>query len=142
MPITDEEKKAKIFMIYGVPDKDTAFGELGLVTISGPVGEIFTIKDIRDRINAALAATNAGEDKIIDTNTPSILKEFDQVFLAEQEVFQDNGSQGVLFSVSARMEILRKRISDILGVYVPRGGFMRAFEEIVKSGRRSAGPSR
>ncbi len=140
MPITDAKETAKIFMILGIPDKDTAFGGLGLVTISGPVGELFTLKDIRDRINTALAATSTAEDAIINSDTPNILSEFDQVFLAEQEVFEDNGSRGILFSVSKRMEILRNRISNILGIYTPRGGFMAAFERIARKG--ALGPTR
>lgn len=139
MPITDPKQIAKIYMIFDVPNKNEAFGALGLVTISGPAGELFTLKDIKTRIDAALAATNTDEDAIITSDTRNILAEFDKVFLQETEVFEDGGTRGILFHADRRMEVLRRRLSNILGVYVPRGGFMAAFERISRRGQGQAG---
>lgn len=144
MPITDDKIKAKIFMLLGVPDKATARGFLALATISGPAGELFTLTEIQTQIVAALAATNASEDAIISTDSPNIIGEFDKIYLKETEITEDQGTSGPsVFSVEKRMEVLRQRLANILGIYIPRGGFHRAFDRIANSNPEfSTGPTR
>ncbi len=111
MPITDAKDRARIFMILGVPDRDSVAVTFGQFTFEGFRTESFDNTAQRATIVAALAATNTDEDALIQL----ILTEFDTFWLKETEVIEDNGTRGVLLDIEAKFDVWRKRLSKVLG---------------------------
>lgn len=124
MAITDLTKIAKIFTIFNLPQKDAAFASLGLVTIFGPSGETFDLKGIKDQVDLVLAAATSEEETLID----DAIKEWDDVRHSEQEIGEDDGARGVLFSGQKRRDLIRSEIATILGIWIPTGGFVGQFQ--------------
>jgi hypothetical protein len=135
MAITDETKKAKIFLLLDVPQKTTAFAANVLVSIFGPGGERYTLVGVKDQIDTALAAATTDEETLINL----VLTEFDNEWLDDEQVIKDGDSEGVLFSSGKKMNLLRKRVSDLLGVYIPEGGFLAEWRRLNKPGSNRTG---
>lgn len=130
-------KRAKVFIIYDLTDKDTAFGVLGTATIFGPQGEIFTMKEVRAQLNTALTNASADDETLVDI----LLTQFDAVWDKNVEITEDGDTRGpVVFSTSKTMRTIRRRLSSIIGVWVPEGGFFADHERISRV--RESGPRR
>lgn len=123
MAITLASKISKIFLIFDLPNKTTAFGLFGLVTISGPAGEIFTLESAKEQVDAALLAASTEDEARIDES----IVNWDKARGREQKVFQDGTSQGILLDNEEKRRIARDEIGTVLGVWVPPGGFIGAF---------------
>ena len=123
MGIVLAAKISKIFLIFDLPNKTTGFGMFGLVSISGPAGEIFTLQAAKDQVDTALAAASVEDEARIDES----IVNWDKARGREQKVFQDGTSQGILLDNEAKRQLARDEIGTVLGVWVPRGGFIGAF---------------
>ena len=124
MVVSDETKIAKIYMIYGLVDKDDVVVSFGTFAISGARSETIGVEQIRQDLDAALAATSAAQDALIDL----ILADFDKWWLKETDVVEDNGTKGDLLNIPAKFKIWRTRLASLLGVYVPFGGLVEEID--------------
>lgn len=136
MAISDATKKTKIFQLLNLPQKDTALSAFNLVTISGPKGENFSLDGVKAQVDAALLAATTTEEAQIDL----VIAEFDKIWL-KQDTFirKDQTTEGILADFNKRVEILRDHVSDLLGIYIPKGGFLAEFKRVVRSTARGGG---
>ena len=132
MAIILASKISKIFLIFDLPNKTTGFGLFGLVTISGPAGEIFTLQAAKDQVDAALLAASAEDESRIDES----IVNWDKARGREAKVFADGTSQGILLDNEEIRRIARDEIGTVLGVWVPPGGFIGAFRSASVGGGR------
>lgn len=132
MAIVLASKVSKIFLILDLPRKTTGFGLFGMVSISGPAGEIFTLESAKEQVDAALAAADAEDESRIDES----IVNWDRARGREAKVFQDGTSQGILLDNEEIRRIARDEIGTVLGVWVPPGGFIGAFRQASVGGGR------
>ena len=116
----DEDKRVKVFAIYGIPNQDSPFVSLGLFTIQGAVGEPIDISDFRARLNTALDGATSSQTDLVDV----VLTQFDLWWLKEIQVNKDEGTEGVLMNVDDKRAIWVDQLGNILGVYNPFGSLM------------------
>lgn len=77
--------------------------------------------DMRTSIDANLAAISAETQTRIEL----YLTEWDSIAISELSVTKaDNGVEGHLVSDEDRRELIRQRIGNLVGIWVPKGGWM------------------
>jgi hypothetical protein len=132
MALTDAQI-AKVYVMLGVPRKTTVFGAHVLAAFKGPGGEIYDLTEIKSQIDSAITALTSDEEALF-TQSDGILDEFDEYWLNAEKITSAAGAQGIVFDAERQMEKLRQRTSDIIGVYVPRGGFKKQWERLTRGG--------
>jgi len=117
------------------------FGAFGLITIAGPGGHIYTLKEIKSQLDTALTNLTTDEQtQFTQTGDPSgILERFDLEWLEYSRVGSAGGSQGLLYNAEIAMQTLRENAALILGFFVPPGGFIAEFNRAIGAGVRGAG---
>lgn len=130
-----EIQKSKIYAILGVPRKTSVFGAHVLAAFHGAGGEIYDLTGIKDQIDTAITNLTTDEETLFtQSDPPGIFDEFDDNWLNMERISQASGAQGLVYDAKAQMEVLRQRTSDILGVYVPQGGFKKQWERLTRQG--------
>lgn len=130
-----DSQKFEIFDILDLPNKDDTFAALGLMFSRGPTGETYDIKAVRDELNTRITALTADEEtKFTETN--GIFEEWDKVKNRHQLIRKDGGTEGVIFDAEEGRERVRQRTSRVLGMYVPKGGFMAEFDRLTSQRAR------
>lgn len=133
MALTDDQK-SQVFQLLGIPNKDTVFGAHVLMSIKGPGGELYTMKEIRSQITAAIAALTASEETLIAASLTEYLTIRNEVMTVNQSA---GGFSGKLLDSEATRERCRKEVALTLGVFVPAGGFESAFQNNTATDRPS-----
>jgi len=115
------QNAAKIFSIFGIPPVNSVTEALILTSIYGPASELYDITDLRTDLNAALDAAVA----IVVTEIETELGYWDTIRAnPELRISQEGGASGVLADYQRREEVIRQRIANYLGFFVPEGGFV------------------
>jgi len=81
-----------------------------------------TITNMRTSIDANLATISAETQTRIEL----YLNDWDDIAISELTVSKaDNGVEGNIVSDEARRELIRQRVGNLVGVWVPKGGWMQ-----------------
>lgn len=81
-----------------------------------------TITNMRASIDANLATISAETQTRIEL----YLNDWDDIAISELTVSKaDNGVEGNIVSDEARRELIRQRVGNLVGVWVPKGGWMK-----------------
>lgn len=112
--------RTKVFLIFGVPEKNTAFVAQPLIHGLGPAGATYDLETLKAQIDAACAAVTAEQD----AEVTALVTAWDAVTpYRELKVTGDGGSTGTLLDDDKRRKNIRRALSNLLGVAVPSGGF-------------------
>ncbi len=125
-------QSTKVFEILDLPNKVNAFGVLRISHVVGPTGETFDLAAIQTEINSAITALTAAEEAEMTDASDGLLTEWDLVKNRHQRLFDDGGTKGIIFDADMGRERIRERMSNLLGVFVPKGGFMAEYRRILQ----------
>lgn len=110
----------KVFKIYGIPQNSTGFVVGRIISLYGPGGNVYDFSAIVNQLNTQLALVSASQYAEIQT----LLTEWDSISdFSELAVRVDNHSTGQLVDHDRRRDLIRTTLSNLIGFYVPKGGF-------------------
>jgi len=128
MPVSSTDR-IRVYEVIGLPPEGS--DQTIVTTIAHmPITQLGTweptfthtqISNIRASIDANLASTSAGNDARIIM----WLNEWDKIVISPLMVSKaDNGVEGVLVDDEKTRDIIRLRIGNAIGIWVPKGGWM------------------
>lgn len=110
----------KLFKIYGIPQNATGFVAGRIISLYGPGGNVYEFSALVSQLNSQLALVSATQYAEIQ----ALIVEWDAITdYSELIVDSDNKSSGQLVDHAKRRDLIRATLSNILGFYVPKGGF-------------------
>lgn len=122
--------RVKVFEVIGLPPEgsnQTVVTTLAHMPVSQlglwePTYTNSNISNIRTSIDANLTAISAETQARIEL----YLTEWDQIAISELTVMEaDNGVKGNIVSDEQRRELIRQRVGNLVGIWVPKGGWMQ-----------------
>ena len=118
-PFTAAET-TKVFKIYGIPQNATGFVVGRIISLYGPGGNVYDFSAIANQLNTQLGAVSATQYAECQT----LIQEWDNITdYSELTVDEDNTSKGQLVNHDRRRDRVRMTLSNIIGFFVPKGGF-------------------
>lgn len=115
-------EKEQIFQIFGIPKGGVAYEVMRIADYFGPRGESYDFSALVTQLNSSITTLDAADDRRARVQT--LLTEWDAITsYSELQVSGQGGSAGKLVDDPERRERIRRELSNLMGFYVPKGGY-------------------
>ena len=124
---------AQLYQIMGVPQGGTARTVMRIATLYGPSGEVFDFAAVVTMLTTQLTevATNSSREARVTT----LLTAWEDITsYSNLRVDGAGTNRGRLVHHERARETIRQELANLIGFYVPRGGFQREMRDACDEG--------
>jgi hypothetical protein len=125
------DQVTQVFEILGVPQDGVGATFEHLATRFGPEFESFDLSAVVTHITTKLNALTTSQ---LDRVTPLLTRWDALTSTSPLQVLTASGSAGTLADYPAERAQIRASLSNILGIYVPKGGFAAETARVLGAG--------
>ncbi len=129
---------SQLYEVFGLPQGGLGYDAAQVANLWGPAGEAYDFTAHVTALTTKLAALSASQETRVTTALTrwDVITSYDPLKIHRSTT----GGEGTIVDYPAEREAIRQTIGNVIGYYVPRGGFVAEIQRA--AGGKSTGISR